>query len=71
MYLVLFLPQRQQNRRRKEMLQALKVGDEVVTAGGIHGRISVLKEDEVQLRVADKVELTLSRSSVNSVKRRD
>jgi len=43
----------------------------VITIGGIHGEITALYDDELRLRVADKVELRMSRESVARVKGRD
>ena len=42
--------------KRQEMLASLKKGDKVVTVGGIHGEITEVHDDEVGLRIADKVE---------------
>ncbi|OUN01805.1 MAG: preprotein translocase subunit YajC [Firmicutes bacterium ZCTH02-B6] len=70
-YFLLIRPQMQQQKKRKEMLDRLKVGDKVITVGGIHGEITAVKDDEVQLRIADKVEIRLSRQGVGHVKGRD
>lgn len=67
-YFVLIRPQQQQQRKRREMLDNVKVGDKVITVGGIHGEITAVKEDEVTLRVADKVELRVNRQGVGQVK---
>lgn len=70
-YFLLIRPQVQQQKKRQEMLGSLKVGDKVITIGGIHGEITALTDDEVRLRVADKVELRMSRQSIGQVKGRD
>lgn len=49
------------------MLDALKKGDHIVTVGGIYGELVALKEDYVTLKVADKVEIKVSRSGISSV----
>lgn len=49
------------------MLDGLKKGDRIVTVGGIYGEITALKEDYVTLKVADKVEIKVSRSGVGHV----
>jgi len=67
-YFVLIRPQQQQQKKRQEMLAQLKKGDKVVTVGGIHGEITAVYDDEVQLRIADKVEIRLSRSGVGRIK---
>ncbi|HEY8418563.1 MAG TPA: preprotein translocase subunit YajC [Limnochordales bacterium] len=70
-YFLLIRPQQQQQKKRREMLDSLKVGDKVITVGGIHGEITAVKDDEVHLRIADKVEIRLSRQGVGHVKGRD
>jgi preprotein translocase subunit YajC len=50
------------------MLNALKKGDKVITAGGIHGEITEISDDEIRLRIADKVEIRLAKGSVSRVK---
>ncbi|MBI2915057.1 MAG: preprotein translocase subunit YajC [Firmicutes bacterium] len=67
-YMLLWRPQQQQQKRRREMLASLKKGDRVVTAGGIHGEITGMKEDTLTVRIADKVEVKISKSGVSQVK---
>jgi len=66
-YFLLIRPQQVQQRKRRDMLQSLKKGDKVVTVGGIHGTITEIRDDELKLRIADKVEIELSRSGVGQV----
>jgi len=70
-YFFLIRPQQQQQRKRREMLENLKAGDRVITVGGIHGEITAVKDDEVQLRIADKVEIRMSRQGIGHIKGRD
>lgn len=70
-YFVLIRPQQQQQRKRQEMLNSLKAGDKVITVGGIHGEITAVKDDELRLRVADKVELRMNRQGIGQVKGSD
>lgn len=70
-YFILIRPQQQQQKKRQEMLSQLKKGDKVVTVGGIHGEITEVHDDEVGLRIADKVEIRLSRTGVGRVKGKD
>lgn len=67
-WVVLILPQRKQQKKRDAMLSALKKGDKVITIGGMHGEIIQIDDDEIRLRVADKVELRMLRSAVSRVK---
>lgn len=70
-YFVVIRPQQQQQKKRQEMLQSLKKGDKVITVGGIHGEITDVHDDEVSLRIADKVEIRLSRSGIGRIKGKD
>lgn len=67
LYFLMIRPQQKQQKKRKEMLESLKVNDAIVTVGGIHGRIIKLKEDSLILRIADKVEVELQKSAVGYV----
>jgi preprotein translocase subunit YajC len=52
-YFLLILPQRREQKRHREMLAALRPGDEVATAGGVIGEIIQLKDDQVTLKSGD------------------
>ena len=67
MYFMLIRPQQQQRKKRDQMLASLKKGDKVVTLGGIHGTITDMADDSITLRIADKVEIKLSKSGVGYV----
>jgi len=62
LWLLLIRPQRQQARRHQEMLSSLKVGDEVVTAGGIYGEVTAIDDDRVQLEIDADVKVAVSNS---------
>ena len=66
-YLVLILPMQVQNRRVRNMQRNLVLGDEVVTAGGMVGRIRALDDNEVRLEVAPGVELRVLRGAISRV----
>jgi len=66
-WFLLLRPQRQEQKKREQMIRSLHRGDHVVSMGGIHGTIVDLNDDTVLLRIADKVEVTISRSSVGQV----
>ena len=67
MYLMLIRPQRQQQRRHTEMISSLKVGDEVITAGGIYGDISEVQPDRVTIEVAEDVHIEVAKRAIASV----
>lgn len=64
MYFLMIRPQQKQNKTRQQMLNNLKKNDRIVTAGGIHGRITSLKEDTVNLEIAQNVIVTLQKSGI-------
>ena len=66
MWLVLIRPQQQRVRRQHELVQSLEVGDEVVTAGGIYGRIVGLDDEVARIEVAPGVEMRFLRLAVNA-----
>jgi preprotein translocase subunit YajC len=53
MYFLLIAPQRKKQKEHEKMLAALKAGDEVVTAGGLYGTITSVKDDRFVVRVGD------------------
>lgn len=63
-YFMIIRPQQKQQKERKAMLDALKKGDHVITMGGIYGELVALKEDYVTLKIADKVEIKVSRGGI-------
>ena len=67
-YFLMIMPQRKQQKQRQAMLSSIKKGDKVITSGGLHGEIVELDDEDVRLKVADKVELKFSRSAVAKVK---
>ena len=66
MWILLIRPQQQRVRRQQELVASLVVGDEVITAGGILGRIVSLDDDEALLEVAPGVVLRVLRPAVNA-----
>jgi preprotein translocase subunit YajC len=67
LWLVLVRPQKRRQVEVKRMLERLEVGDEVLTAGGIYGRVSRIVEDEVTLQIAEGVEVRVARRAIAGV----
>jgi len=67
LYFIMIRPQMKRQKEQKAMIEALAKGDEVVTAGGVLGRITKLGESFVSLEVASGVELQVQRSAVVQV----
>lgn len=63
-YFLLVRPQQQRARDHQKLVSELKSGDEVVTIGGIHGKIVGLDEEIVSLEVAEKVVIRVSRAAI-------
>ena len=62
MYFMLIRPQRKKQKEEKKMRENLQVGDEVITIGGVHGRVISLKEDTFVIESkSDHTKLTFSR----------
>jgi preprotein translocase subunit YajC len=53
MYFLLIAPQRKKQKAHEKMMSELKAGDEVVTAGGIYGTISSVRDDRFVIRIGD------------------
>ena len=66
-YFIVFRPMRKKQRDTEAMLRSLERGARVVTSGGIHGTITGIQGDVVQLRVAENLKLQVSKSAVASV----
>ncbi len=64
-YFLLIRPQMKKTKEHKAMLEALKVGDRVVTSGGIHGELKAITPDVVTLQLDDKVRIKVDRSAVS------
>jgi preprotein translocase subunit YajC len=63
-YFLLIRPQQKRAKQHREMIQALKSGDQVVTAGGIHGRIVTVQDAVVTLEISNGVRVKVNRVSI-------
>lgn len=63
-YFLLIRPQRQQQKRHEEMVTSLKRGDEIVTAGGVVGRIVHVKEDRLTIKTGEDTRLVIERDKI-------
>lgn len=64
-YFMLWRPQKQQQNKRQQMLDALKVGDKVITVGGMLGEIVAIDDRKVTLKLAENVEIEFLRTAVS------
>lgn len=66
-YFLLIRPQQRKIREHQNLLNALKKGDEVITSGGIHGTITAIRGDIVDLKIAEGVKVVLSKNAIATV----
>jgi preprotein translocase subunit YajC len=64
LYFLMIRPQMKRAKEQKTMIEALQKGDEVVTAGGVVGRITKLGEQYVTIEIAPNTEIVVQRSAV-------
>lgn len=63
-YFLIILPTRNRKKKIEEFLAALKVGDKVITTGGIFGSIAKIADDSIQLQIAPNVRVEISRAAI-------
>ncbi|ODN66064.1 MULTISPECIES: preprotein translocase subunit YajC [Methylophaga] len=66
-YVMLIRPQQKRAKAHRTMQQALAKGDEVVTDGGLMGKINDINDNAINLQISDTVEVKVRRESINSV----
>jgi preprotein translocase subunit YajC len=71
MYYVMIRPQMRRQKEQARLVSALKTGDRVVTASGIHGMISNVKDRTVIVKVADNVKIEMEKSAITGVTTND
>jgi len=71
MYFLLFRPQMRRQKEQQRVVASLKTGDRVITASGIHGMITNVKDTTVTVKVADNVKIEMDKSAVTNVVRSD
>ena len=67
-YFLLIRPQQKKQKERDAMLTSLKEGNNVITTGGLYGKIKKIKDDVITLQIADNVRVKISKDSVTSLK---
>ncbi len=69
LYLLFVRPQKRRQNEQQQMISELRVGDEVLTVGGIYGTIAQLDDDRVTVEIAPKLEVQVSRRAIAGVTR--
>lgn len=65
-YFLLIRPQQKRAKEHRELIGGLSKGDEVMTAGGILGRVTKVTDDYVTVEIADNLEIKLQKSSIQA-----
>jgi preprotein translocase subunit YajC len=68
-WLIFIRPQRRRQTQQQQMLGDLRIGDEVLTAGGIYGTILELDEERVTVEIAPRIQVRVSRRAIAGVTR--
>ena len=63
-YVLILMPMRKKQKKVDEFRAGLKVGDRVITTGGIYGQVTKLTDVAVQLQIADKVKIKILRDRI-------
>jgi preprotein translocase subunit YajC len=66
-YFLLIRPQQKRQKAHAALISALSTGDEVLTAGGVLGRVTAVSEHYATLEIADNVEIKVQKSTVSAV----
>jgi len=66
-YFLLIRPQQKKTKEHRQMIENLKTGDRIITAGGLHGRITGVSEAFLTVEIAEKVRVRVNRSSVSGL----
>lgn len=63
----LFRTQKKEARKRQDMIDSTKVGDKIITAGGIHGTIAAVKEKTFLVKIAENIKVEVSKTGISAV----
>jgi preprotein translocase subunit YajC len=70
MYFMIFLPQRRRDKKAKELMGALSVGNMVTTIGGMYGKVLNIKDDEVTIETSvEKTQVVLKKWAIKEVQK--
>jgi len=67
-YFLLIRPQQKRAKQHRELVSALKPGDQIVTAGGLYGKVAAVEETTVTIEIATGVKIKMNRASITEVK---
>ncbi len=67
-YFLLIRPQQKRAKQHRQLIESLKVGDQVVTAGGLHGKVAAVQDSVITIEIATGVKVKINRTSVVGTK---
>lgn len=67
MYFLMIRPQQKRVKEHRAMVEALKKGDEVITQGGLIGKVTAIRENEVEVEIAPGIKTRVVRASITGV----
>jgi preprotein translocase subunit YajC len=68
-YLLFVRPQKRRQNEQKQMTNDIRLGDEVLTVGGIYGTVTQVEDDQVTVKIAPKTEVRVARRAIAGVTR--
>jgi len=71
MYFLFFRPTQVQQKKHKEMIESLQKGERVISSGGIHGKVTQIKDSTVKLKIADNTEIEIEKGMIRTVLRKE
>jgi preprotein translocase subunit YajC len=66
-YFLILRPQQKRQKERQKLLDSVKIGDEVITAGGMYGRVDHIENDILYVKIAENVKIRVTKSSVANI----
>ena len=70
-YFLLIRPQQKRSKEHRALLSNLKVGDTVLTTGGIYGKVTGMRDDVITVEISDKVRVKVSRGHIAGVSKQE
>ncbi len=68
-YFLLIRPQQKKAKEHKALLESMKKGDNVITAGGVHGKVTSVENELVTMEVANNVNIKITKSYIAAIKK--
>lgn len=66
-YFLILRPQQKRQKERVKLLESIKKGDKVITAGGVHGTVEGIEDKTLLIKIAENVKIKVERSSVSTI----